>query len=146
METTSKTIKGLNTDGGGEYCSEYFHDYLVGNGIQHFVTAARTPKQNGISERLNRTLGEKARAMLLHANLPLFFWGEAISTAAFIRNRVVTKILKNKTPYEKKSGKKASVKHFKVFGCIAYNLLGEGKKDSKFDARGEKCRHFPWLH
>jgi len=83
-------IKTLRSDGGGEYTSTDFEQYLKMNGIRHEVTVAHTPEQNGVAERMNRTLVESARAMLAHANLSKMYWAEAVNTAAFLRNRVLT--------------------------------------------------------
>nr|GEZ37984.1 hypothetical protein [Tanacetum cinerariifolium] len=63
------------------------HAYFAAEGIQHQTSVARTPKQNGIVERRNRTLVEAARTMLSAAKVPLFFWAEAIATACFTQNR-----------------------------------------------------------
>ena len=58
--------------------------------------------------------------MLTHAGLPNGYWAEAVSTAAYIRNRVATSALPEKTPFEMWYGKKPEVSHLRVFGCIAY--------------------------
>ncbi len=60
----------------------------------------KTPEQNGVAERLNRTLVESARSMLLDANLSKSYWAEAISTAVYIRNRCPTKAVLRMTPFE----------------------------------------------
>ena len=57
------------------------------SGILRHLTAPGNPKQNGLAKRMNRTLLERVRCMLFHANLPKSFWGEAISTAAHVINR-----------------------------------------------------------
>nr|GFD04033.1 putative ribonuclease H-like domain-containing protein [Tanacetum cinerariifolium] len=62
------------------------HAYFATEGIQHQTSVARTPVQNGVVERRNRTLVEDARTMLSAAKVPLFFWAEAIATACFTQN------------------------------------------------------------
>nr|GFC81627.1 hypothetical protein [Tanacetum cinerariifolium] len=68
-------------------------------GIQHQTFVARTPEQNGVVERRNRTLVEAARTMLSAAKVPLFFWAEAIATACFTQNRSLVIPRHEKTPY-----------------------------------------------
>nr|GEW34509.1 hypothetical protein [Tanacetum cinerariifolium] len=80
----------------------------------------RTPQQNGVVERRNRTLVEAARTMLTFANLPLFLWAESISTACFIQNRSIIHKHFVKTPYELMNKRKANFKFFHVFGCRCY--------------------------
>ena len=77
-------IRTLRTDNGGEYMSEEFHNYLKLKGIRHEVTVAYSPEQNGVAERMNRTLVESARTMLSHAGLPKGYWAEGVNTASYI--------------------------------------------------------------
>ena len=63
-------ISKLRSDNGGEYSSQEFEAYLKSKGIQHELSVAYSPQQNGVAERLNRTLMESARSMLAHAGLP----------------------------------------------------------------------------
>ena len=79
-------IKALRADRGGEYMSEEFKSYLKECGIKSELTAAYSPQQNGVSERLNRTLVEAARSMLYHADLSNAYWAEAVVTATYLRN------------------------------------------------------------
>lgn len=74
---TRKQIKTLRTDNGGEYMS---------SGMIHQMTVAYTPEQNGVAERMNRTLTEKAKCYLFDADLPKKFWAEAINMAAYMVN------------------------------------------------------------
>ena len=73
---------------------------------------------NGVAERRNRTLKDMVRSMISHSNLPISLWGEALKTAAYILNRVLTKATA-KTPYELWTGKKPSLKHLHILGCPA---------------------------
>ena len=83
-------IETLRTDNGGEYTSYELEYYLKKTGIKHETSVSYSPQQNGVAERMNRTLLESARAMVYHAGLSKQFWAEASNTAAFIRNRMVT--------------------------------------------------------
>ena len=90
-------IAALRTDNGGEYVSIEFKEYLKLRGIRHELTVPYTPEQNGLAERLDRTLMEAARSMISHAGLNSNYWGEAVGTAAYVRNRTTTTAT-NKTP------------------------------------------------
>ena len=77
MEKSSgRKLKTLRSDNGGEYTSNKFEAYLKSEGICHECTIPKTPEQNGVAERLNRTLVESSRSMLLDAKLPQKFWAE----------------------------------------------------------------------
>ncbi len=93
-------LKTLRTDNGGEFTSTKFQSYLKSCGVRHELTIPKTPEQNGAAERLNRTLVETTRAMLLDAKLSQKFWAEAVSTATYMRNRSPTTALQNSTPHE----------------------------------------------
>ena len=98
-KSMSKRLKVLRSDNGGEYLSSEFRDYLSREGIRHELTIPKTPQQNGVAERMNRTSVESVRSMLIHAQLPHKFWAEALSTAVYFRNRSPTKAVEDKTPY-----------------------------------------------
>ena len=69
---------------------------------------------------MNRTLVESARSMLIHAQMPLTFWAEAVDTAVCVQNRSSTSALKDKTPFESCFGKKTNVSNLKVFGSVCF--------------------------
>ena len=122
-------IKALRADRGGEYMSEEFNCFLTGHGIRLESTAAYSPQQNGVSERLNQTLVEAARS---HAGLSNAYWAEAVATATYIRNRMVTSALKSgQTPYQLWYGRKPSLGHIRVFGCTVYTHIERKKLDKK---------------
>lgn len=74
-------VKSLRTDNGGEFTSNDFEKYLSKEGIRHELTIPHTPEQNGVAERMNRTLVEATRTILVDGGFPLKFWAEAISTS-----------------------------------------------------------------
>ena len=78
---TGQKVKALRSDNGGEYTSSEFKAYL---GIRHELTVPKSPEQNGVSERINRTLVELVRSMLADSRLPNRFWAEALSTVVFL--------------------------------------------------------------
>lgn len=97
---TGKRVKILRSDNGGEYISEDFKEFCATSGIKREETVPMSPQQNGVSERLNRTIMENARSMLHHAHLPLRFWAEAANTAVCLCNRSQTVALQGMTPFE----------------------------------------------
>eukprot|EP00171_Calliarthron_tuberculosum_P001057 IDg1057t1 len=109
-------LKALRSDNGGEYLSNEFKTYLITNGIKHQLTVAYTPQQNGVAERMNRTLLNLARSMLHHKGIDKKFWAEAISTAVYIRNRVTSRALpSNTTPHHIWHNSVPNVSHLRVF-------------------------------
>ena len=137
-KSTGKRIKALFSDNGGEYTSKEFTRYLAEEGIRHELTTPRTPEQNGFAERLNRTLMEGVRTMLVDSMLPRRFWAEALSTMVYIRNRSPTKALAGITPHEAWSGYKPRVDHLRIFGCRAYAHI-PGVERRKLDPKSHKC-------
>ena len=131
-------IKTLRTDNGGEYMSAEFQSFIKEKGIHHETTVPHSPQQNGIAERMNRTLQEAALSMILHAGLSKSFWGEAVCSAAYIRNRVITTAT-GTTPYERWYGKKPDVSNFRVFGCTAYAHVPDSLRQ-KLDQKAVKMR------
>nr|GEZ66904.1 retrovirus-related Pol polyprotein from transposon TNT 1-94 [Tanacetum cinerariifolium] len=84
------------------------------------MSSVRTPQQNGVVERRNRTLVEAARTMLIFSCAPLFLWAEAIATACFTQNRSIIHRRFNKTPYELINGKKPDISFLHVFSALCY--------------------------
>ena len=107
-------------------------------GIKHEYTIPKTPQQNGVSERMNRTLVEAVRSMLADSRLPHKFWAEALSTATYLVNRSPTKALDGKTPFEAWNGKKPNVNHLRVFGCAAFSHVSKEDR-KKLDPKAKRC-------
>ncbi|RVW16070.1 Retrovirus-related Pol polyprotein from transposon TNT 1-94 [Vitis vinifera] len=131
-------IKTLRSDRGMEYTSSQFGNFCEDEGVERQLTVAYTPQQRGVVERKNQTVMEMAKAMLYEKGLSKIFWAEAINTAVYLLNRCPTKALLNKTPIEAWSGRKPSVRHFKVFGCLCYSQVPKERR-SKLDETSEKC-------
>lgn len=94
-----------------------------------------TPQQNGLAEKMNKTILERVRCMLLTANLPKSLWGEAVNTTAYLINRCPSTALNFKVPEEIWSGVASNFKNIKVFGCVAYAYISQGK----LEPRARKC-------
>nr|GFA15037.1 retrovirus-related Pol polyprotein from transposon TNT 1-94 [Tanacetum cinerariifolium] len=90
-------VRRIQTDNGTEFVNQTLRDYYEEVGICHETSVARSPQQNGVVERHNRTLIEAARSMLIYAQAPLFLWTEAVATACFIQNRSVIRLRHGKT-------------------------------------------------
>lgn len=135
-------IKKLRMDNGREYFSNDFKDFSAKKGIELLYTVAYNPELNAVSERLNRTLMEKARTMLLTSGLDKRFWNEAVMYSNYIKNRCPTSALgeqfKRKTPYEIWFGKKPNLAHIRIFGTKCYNHVPEEKR-KKLDPKAIKC-------
>lgn len=109
-------IKAIRTDNGKEYCNSNFENYLINCGIVHQTSTPYTPQQNGLAERMNRTLVEKARCMMFYAKASKPIWAEAIATAAYLVNRSPSRVLEDTTPYKLWSGKEPNLGHLRIFG------------------------------
>ena len=86
-------LKCLSIDNGSEYISKAFQDFYDTKGIKQELTAPYNPSQNGLAERMNRTIQEKVRSMLSNAKLPNGFWAKAVATAVHLINRSPSKVL-----------------------------------------------------
>ncbi|GJU35903.1 retrovirus-related pol polyprotein from transposon TNT 1-94 [Tanacetum coccineum] len=93
---------------------------IMGVGISHETSVARTPQQNGVVERRNRTLVEAARTKLIFAQAPLFLWAEAITTVCYTQNRSIIRRHHGKTPYELLHDRKPNLSYLHVFGALCY--------------------------
>ncbi|KAJ0860808.1 putative RNA-directed DNA polymerase [Helianthus annuus] len=132
---TEKKVKKLRTDNGLEFCNHEFDKFCKENGIARHLTIPGTPQQNGLAERMNRTLLERMRCMLAISGMPKKFWGEAVSTAAYLINRCPSSAIQMKTPMEMWSGTKPEYEDLKVFGSLVYSHVS----DDKLDPRSQKC-------
>ncbi|GJV62291.1 putative ribonuclease H-like domain-containing protein [Tanacetum coccineum] len=106
-------------------------------GIKREFSVARTPQQNGVAERRNRTLIEAARTMLVDSKLPTTFWAEAVNTACYVLNRVLVIKPHNKTPYELIRGRTPLIDFMKPFGCPV-TILNTKDHLGKFDGKADK--------
>ncbi|GJV36453.1 putative ribonuclease H-like domain-containing protein [Tanacetum coccineum] len=98
----------------------------------NLIVAKRTPQQNGVAERKNRTLIKAARTMLADSKLPTTFWVEAVNTACYVQNRVLVIKPHNKTPYELFLGRKPALSFMRPFGCPV-TILNTIDQLGKFD-------------
>ncbi|GKA47419.1 putative ribonuclease H-like domain-containing protein [Tanacetum coccineum] len=131
-------VKIIICDNGTEFKNYDMNQFYGIKGIKREFCNARTPQQNGVAKRKNRTLIEAARTMLANSLLPIPFWAEAVNTACYVQNRVLVTKPHNKTPYELLIGKTPIISFMRPFGCLVtiLNTLDHlGKFDGKADER-----------
>jgi hypothetical protein len=133
----SINIISIRSDHGGEFENSQFEIFLDEKGISHNFSCPRTPQQNGVVERKNRTLQEMARTMIYESNVEKYFWAEAVNTACYILNRVTIRKGLNKTPYELWKDRKPNISYFHIFGCYCY-ILNIRDNLGKFDSKSDK--------
>nr|GFA12309.1 putative ribonuclease H-like domain-containing protein [Tanacetum cinerariifolium] len=132
----SLKVKIIRCDYGTEFKNADLNQFCGLKGIKREFSVPRTPQQNGIAERKNRTLIEATRTMLTDSLLPIPFWVEAVNTACYVQNRVLVTKPHNKTPYELLHGRLPSIGFMRPFGCpvtILNTLDPLGKFQGKVD-------------
>ncbi|GJV54468.1 retrovirus-related pol polyprotein from transposon TNT 1-94 [Tanacetum coccineum] len=134
-----RKVKIIRCDNGTEFKNRVMSEFCEKKGIKREYSIARTPQQNGIAKRRNRTLIEAARTMLADSKLPTTFWAKAVNTACYVHNRVLIDKPHNKTPYELFRGRTPALDFMRPFGChvIILNTLDylgkfDGKSDDEF--------------
>lgn len=133
-----RKVKELRDDKGGEYSSNEMRDWCKSKGITRQHTTTATPSQNGVAERLNRTLAEGIIAMLNQANLPESFWGAAANYLVHILNATPSSSTSKTTSFEVWKGRKPDLTLYRTFGCRAWvHVL---KKDrTAFGSHTRRC-------
>ena len=138
-DSNDKVVKVLQSDNGGEYLSTQMIQFLQERGITHRLTTPRNPHQNGVAERMNRTLVELTRSMLHAKQVPKSFWAEALNVAVHIRNRVTSHSLPSRTtPYEILFGRKPNLSYLRVFGSRCWYTQDKAAID-KLDKRAREA-------
>ncbi|KAD2805312.1 hypothetical protein E3N88_38689 [Mikania micrantha] len=130
----SLPVKCVRSDNGTEFRNHILDEFYLSKGIKRQYSIPRTPEQNGVVERKNRTLIEAARTMLADSGLPLTFWAEAVNTACYVQNRVLVNQRWLKTPYEMLHTLTPLISFFRAFGCPCY-ILNTKDQLTKFDSK-----------
>ncbi|GJV80632.1 putative ribonuclease H-like domain-containing protein [Tanacetum coccineum] len=130
-------VKVIRCDNGTEFKNSIMNQFCEMKGIKREFSVARTPQQNGVAERKNRTLIEAARTMLVDSKLPTTFWAEAVNTACYVLNRVLVIKPHNKTPYELIRGRPPLIDFMKPFGCPV-TILNTRDHLGKFDGKADE--------
>ncbi|KAE8676092.1 Protein NRT1/ PTR FAMILY 6.2 [Hibiscus syriacus] len=132
----SLPIKAIQSDWGGEYRN--WSDELAHEGVLHRVTCPYSSEQNGVVERKHRHLIELALVLLARASLPIKFWSYVVTTAAYLINRLPTKVLHNVSPFEKLFARKPDYNTMRVFGCRCFPYLRDFQSH-KLMPRSQEC-------
>ena len=127
---TSRKIKYRRTDNELEYRDKESIRFCEFEGITCHFTVKGTPQQNGVAERMNRTLAERAKCMRLNAGLPKVFWVETVNITSFIINRSPSTAIDFKILENVWSGRLVDYSSLIIFDCLAY---------SKLDSKSRKC-------
>ncbi|KAJ9536026.1 LOW QUALITY PROTEIN: hypothetical protein OSB04_un000809 [Centaurea solstitialis] len=130
------SVRSIRSDHGTEFKNSTLETFFDQKGISQNFSSIRTPQQNGVAERRNRTLIEAARSMLSEANLATQFWAEAVNTACYTQNRSLIVKRFRRTPYELFHNRKPSIEHLHIFGCVCY-ILNNKDNLGKFDSRSD---------
>nr|GEV84843.1 retrovirus-related Pol polyprotein from transposon TNT 1-94 [Tanacetum cinerariifolium] len=131
-----KKVKIIRCDNGTEFKNRFVNEFCEEKCIKREYSVARTPQQNRVADRRNRTLIEAARTRLADSKLPITFWAEAVNTACYVQNRVLVVKPHFKTPYELFRGRTSALSFMRPFGChvtIINTLEHLGKFDGKSD-------------
>lgn len=129
LENISLCIKRLHSDNAKEYLRLGTD---LGGGVDKSYAPPYTPELNAIAERVNRTIADASRSMLIQANLPTCLWPFAIKHVIYVRNRILHSATKQ-IPYTLVTGEKPNLKNVRVFGCAAFVL--KKPEGTNFDAR-----------
>ncbi|GJW93776.1 putative ribonuclease H-like domain-containing protein [Tanacetum coccineum] len=132
----NQTDKTIRCDNGIEFKNSDISEFYGSKGINREYNNARTPQQNEVAKRKNRTLIEATRTMLANLFLPNTFWVDAVSTACYVLNRVLVTKPQNKTPYELITGKIPIISYIRPFGyhvTILNTIDHLGKFEEKSD-------------
>jgi len=132
-------------NGRGEYDNQLFQEYLVSEGITYEPSAPYTQHENGISERMIRTIMERARTILLESQLNDSFWAEAVNTSVYLHNRSPTRALQDSTLYQAWHGLQPPLGHLRRFRCDAYVYVPDQRR-KKLDAKSRRCIHLEYVH
>lgn len=128
----------LRSDRGGKYLSEEFKNYCFKHSIKRELTQARTPQQNGVSERRNRTIMERARSIAADCHLPMFLWPEAVAMATYLINRSPTRSNYGIPPESSYTGKPVDLRNLRIFDCMAHVHVPQEER-KKLDKRSHAC-------
>nr|GEU31117.1 hypothetical protein [Tanacetum cinerariifolium] len=113
-------VRRIQTNNGTEFVNQTLREYYEQVGISHETSVARSPRQNGVVERHNRTLIEAAHTMLIYVKAMLLLWVEAVATACFIQSHSIVRLRHDKTPYELLHDKLPDLSFLYVFGALYY--------------------------
>ncbi|GKD45944.1 retrovirus-related pol polyprotein from transposon TNT 1-94, partial [Tanacetum coccineum] len=131
-------VRRIRTDNETEFVNQTLCEYYEKVGISHETSVARSPQQNGVVERRNRTLIKAVCTMLIYAKAPLFLWAEAVATACYTQNRSIVRLRHDKTQYELLHDKPPDLSFFHVFGALYYPTNDSENFGNGYSRKGQK--------
>lgn len=131
-------VKMFRSDNALEFDDKQYRPFFNKLGIAHQTSCVNRPEQNGKAERKHRNILEMGRAVRFQSGLPLQYWGDCVMCAVHITNRLPSKVLADKNPYEVLHQTPPLYNHLKTFGCLVLASNPSRKRD-KFSARGVPC-------
>ncbi|PKI41916.1 hypothetical protein CRG98_037666 [Punica granatum] len=141
---TRKLLKCLRTDNGREYALREFKDYCARYGIRHERIEPDTLQHNGVVERMNRTILEKVKCMLIMTKLPKPFWGEIVNTACYLINQSPYVPSEYDIPERVWTSKNASYSHLKIFGYKSFMHMPKEQRSKLDDKAKETVEEEKW--
>ncbi|GJW25399.1 putative ribonuclease H-like domain-containing protein [Tanacetum coccineum] len=130
-------VKVIRSDNGTELKNSVMNQFYKMKGIKREFSVARTPQQNGVAKRKNRTLIEAVGTMLVNSKLPTTFWAEVVNTACYVLNKVLVIKPNSKTPYELIHGRTPLIYFMKPFGYLV-TILNIRDHLGKFDGKADE--------
>ena len=130
-------IRCICFDNGGEYTSKRFNQYCANQGIAHRTSAPYSPQQNGLAERINRSLGKGTRALLMHMYVARVWWAKALMTVAHMINRAPNSARVGMSLWKSLTGNKLDLSYFRVFGLSGYYRDDDSKR-TKLDSKANR--------
>ncbi|KAI3669275.1 hypothetical protein L6452_40503 [Arctium lappa] len=130
------TVRSIRSDHGTEFKNSSLNNFFENKGISHNYSSVRTPQQNGVAERRNKTIIEATRSMLSDSHLPTQFWAEAVNTACFTQNRSLIVKRFRKTAYKLFHGINPSISFLHIFGCQCF-ILNNKDQLGKFNPKAD---------
>lgn len=135
---TGKRVKEIRCDNGREYINKDFYNFAKQEGIYLKPGPSYTHELNGVAERYNKTILDRARCLLSEAKIDKKYWPECIYTAAYIGNRLLTNTKINKTPFEIFFNKKPNVSNLHIYGSTAFVRIPEECRTSTLYCKAVK--------
>ena len=132
-------VGAVRTDNGGEFVNKLLHEFFREKGIEHQLTVPHNSYQNGVAERMHRTLQFKARVMMAAASMPIEFWPEAILTTSYLLNRIPARSIHNDTPFKRWFNAEPGAEHLRCFGCIGYATVPSDLRHGKLSSTAKPC-------
>ncbi|GKD17560.1 retrovirus-related pol polyprotein from transposon TNT 1-94 [Tanacetum coccineum] len=128
---TGRTVKKMRMDNCLKFCNQEFKQLCIESGIARHLIVARSLQQNGLTKRMNKTLMDKVRCLLIQSGLPKTFWAEATCTTAYLIDRSPLTAIEKKTHMEMWSRHPSDYGMLRTFGCVAYSHVKQGKLEPK---------------